>query len=101
MTRMRWLLDPRDPLVLGNGVDTPAFGTRDAVLPLPGTLAGMVRTNFALEIPAHPFALRCVALAVRNDFEALLLKCRHQTSLYRAYCRATKSWMAWDSNSKD
>jgi hypothetical protein len=36
------------------------------------------RPHLALEILAHPFALRRVALAVRDDADAVLGKGRHQ-----------------------
>ena len=43
-----WLIEPRDPLVLGNGLPTGSAGA--AALSLhPGTLAGMVRSCFVVD----------------------------------------------------
>lgn len=42
-----WLLEPRDPLVFGDGSRIPALAPRHRfLLPPQGTLAGMVRTRF-------------------------------------------------------
>ncbi|AGA89187.1 CRISPR-associated protein (Cas_Cmr3) [Thioflavicoccus mobilis 8321] len=47
MTRETWYLTPRDPLVLGDGRGPVPFVERKThPLPLPGTLAGMVRASF-------------------------------------------------------
>ncbi|MFM7199186.1 MAG: type III-B CRISPR module-associated Cmr3 family protein [Myxococcota bacterium] len=41
-----WLLDPRDPVVLGDGRTNLSLGGQNAwPFPLPGTVAGMVRTT--------------------------------------------------------
>lgn len=46
-----WCLEPRDPLVFGDGSRTPALAPRHRfLLPPQGTLAGMVRTRFAAEL---------------------------------------------------
>lgn len=44
-----WLLDPRDPLVFGNGTVAAPFVPRDARLPAPGTVAGMVRAAHVID----------------------------------------------------
>ena len=42
-----WHLEPRDPLVFGNGTRVPALAPRHAfLLPPPGTVAGFVRAGF-------------------------------------------------------
>lgn len=47
MSRETWYLSPRDPLVIGDGRGPVAFVTRKShPLPLPGTVAGMVRASF-------------------------------------------------------
>ncbi|MBU1612112.1 MAG: type III-B CRISPR module-associated protein Cmr3 [Proteobacteria bacterium] len=44
-TTQLWLLDPRDPVVLGDGRGAAAFGAGNTwPFPHPGTVAGMVRT---------------------------------------------------------
>lgn len=50
-----WRIEPRDPLVTGNGAAVPALVPRDAQLPFPGTVAGLIRSRF-LGDPVGPVA---------------------------------------------
>jgi hypothetical protein len=59
------------------------------------------RAHFALEVLVDPLRWARVAVAVRDDFNALLLEVGISSSLYNAYCWATRSWAASESASKD
>jgi len=49
MTTETWVIEPRDPLVFGDGIAPVPFVDRKERLPAPGTVSGMVRSAFVAD----------------------------------------------------